>query len=213
MEETIEQQIEQRMAELPEVIREAILSNDIGGHIRAIGTTHKLHVDQLALLEDLTIMTMLGFVSSAEFQTQLKAQLSLDDDTAKKLAEDINTEIFMVVRESLKHSTPAPAAPAVTTPAVPPTAVTPVPAAVKITTPAVPPAPAAPKPAEIHPADFMLSQKTVTVAPPPALPMVTPAAPVAPATPPAAATPAAPAKPEPPAPKPYTADPYREPAE
>lgn len=218
MEETLEQQIEARLAELPEAIREAILSNDIGGHIRTIGTNHKLHVDQLAILEDITIMTMLGFSPNAEFENQLKNQLSIDDNTAQALAGDINTEIFMVVRESLKNPTPTPAAaPAA---AAPQTGSTPAPAAtpIKIQTPTTTPAPAAvaptptaspAKPAELHPADFMLSQKTVTTAP------AAPAAPAAPSgsTPtPAAAAPTA-TKPQPPAPKPYTADPYREPTE
>jgi hypothetical protein len=138
----------------------------------------------------------------------------------------------------LEQSTPPPAAPAPTKPAekafvvpvasaasvqapptpkptpMPPVTVTPAPLA-SVT----PPAPT-PKAPEIHPADMLLSQKTVTVAPkpvmppapPPAVLQKPPAAPqnISPAT--AVTTPAAaPAKNEPPAPKPYTADPYREP--
>lgn len=203
MEDTNEQEIEKRLAELPQAIREAILSNDIGGHVREIGANHKLHVDQLAILEDLTVMTMLGFVAPGDFQNELKVQLGLDDEGSKTLAADINTEIFTVVRESLKHPAPATAAAAVA------------PASVKISTPSSPvppPAPAAtaPKAPEMHPADLMLSQKTVT-----AVPLVP--AKTSPATPvsvsPSAAPTTAPVAPKPPAPKPYTADPYREPTE
>jgi len=188
MEENIEQQIEQKLGELPEVVREALLSNDVSGHVRAIGSKHKLHIDQMSVLDDITIMTMLGFISPLEFSTQIKAQLNLDEESAKKLADEINTEIFLVVRESMKNaSQPAPAT-----------------AAVKIATPVPPPAPA-PKPIEPHPADIMLTQKTVTTAP---------SAPMAPkpATPPAPPQAPKPATP-PVTPQPYKADPYREPTE
>ena len=69
--------------------------------------------------------------------------------------------------------------------------------------PAPPPPPQAPaKAIEPHPADMMLAQKTVSLAP------------TTPPTPPEASKGTAkPPAPPPPAPKPYTADPYREPTE
>ncbi len=87
--------------------------------------------------------------------------MSVDQTTAEAIAKEINEKLFLKIRESMK-GTPQ-------------------------STPA--PAPAS-KPIEPHPADLMLTQKTVTTAP---------------------TNPTSPEASKGATPKPYKADPYREP--
>lgn len=227
MDETLQKQIQARFEELPADVQEAIRSSHMDQKLQEIGAKHALHLDQIGELSDEVYLVMLGFSDPSAFPQQLATQLRLPEDKAGAIAKEVSESLFIPIRKSMQqfaeeravHSAlvkeagpapvvaPAPAAP-IATPAAPSA---PAPVVQKAPTPA-PTTPSAPivQPKELHPADMMLSQKTVTVAPSAAAPAAsTPAAPAA-ASKPAAAAPA-PAKNEPPAPKPYAADPYREP--
>lgn len=128
----------------------------------------------------------------------------------QSLPEIPTKETSVVMPSAAKAEiTPPPKA----TPALAVTASPPKPAAPAPATPA--PAAAAPpsKQLEMHAADLMLSEPTVSLAPKPAAPAA-PAQPAAPPNVPTAPVPTAPAaKVEAPKPAPYKADPYREPPE
>jgi len=163
------QEIDKKMEALPQDIQGLVYSARMLDVIQGIGAKYKLHIDQIGVLEAEVADVMIGFTPAEKFVPNLVATLSLDKATAENIAKDINDELLIKIRESMKKSYYQPTA------APPPAPVAPAPVA--------PPAPQ--KPTEPHPAELMLSQKTVTTAPP---------------------VPSAPAKPEP-----YKADPYREP--
>ena len=131
MDDELTQKITQRLAELPADVRQAVQSADMAKKIEALGLKYKLHIDQIGELEDETLMTMLGFTPLDSFERRITDALRLPAETGKGVAEEINQNIFLAVRASLRQFTEAKAA--------------------------------APK--EIHPAELMLSQKTVTTAP------------------------------------------------
>lgn len=197
MEIDVAQQIQKRMVELPADVRAAIQSADLGKRVQEIGTKHQLHIDQMGDLEDATLLVMLGFSNPDTFGARLTEDLHLTAEKGQAVAMDISNQIFLSIRESMKQFMAQQAA-LHTAAASKPTAVPPTPA-----TPVVPPKLSVPAPApEIHPADTMLREKTVSMPPPPP-PAPTATAPVPAVTP----------KVEPPKPAPYKADPYREPIE
>jgi len=193
-----------RYESLPPEIKSLLYSPEMHTVIQNTAQKHQLHIDQVGILEDETSAAMLGFTEAKDFPEILQDSLAVDRTKADAISQDINELLFLKIRESMKQ---APghqsSAPSPTTSAAAPTSI-PIP---------IPVIPSTPKPAELHPADMMLSQTTTTAVP---APQMTPApAPVAAAAP-ASASPdtaksATPAKEEPPAPKPYNADPYREP--
>lgn len=202
MEPNIEEQIAERLAQLPEDVRHAVLSADWEQKIQAIGESHHLHIDQTGALGDLTLMTMLGMSELDEYPARIAQELKIPPADAETIAKEANDGVFMPIRESMKgFSAPRsePAAPQ--TPVAPVT--TPAPA-----TPTAPNAPATgealgrtPATGEARP-DFSKAEtllNTTVVSMPPVAP------PTAPGTAPDAA-----AK-EPPKPQAYPADPYREP--
>lgn len=247
MADSYEEEIQKKMDALPPQVRDLIYSADMGTIIRSIGTKHQLHLDQIGALETEAAGVMIGLSEASNFVSEVASSLNVSQDKAAAIVEDVNTQLFVKIQDAMKGaSRNAPSAPpltgasrpSVTMPSAAPKPA--VPAPVKINTPTAPsvppmppkitppPAPATPKPApaapaapklvEMHPADMMLAQKTVTAAP--AAPK--PAAPIQQNAPAAAApaanntpAPAAPAakKEEGVQPKPYTADPYREPVE
>lgn len=236
MDQDLTKKIQARLEELPEDIRKAVQSADVGKKIQELGTKHALHLDQIGNLGDEIYMVMLGFTDPAEFAENLAKELNLPKEKAGALAQDVGTSLFVPIRESMQEfmeeralheavleegkapavqTTPAVSAAKITTPPPPATPRPPVVPAPALQKPpvAAPPPVVPPKPIEAHPADLMLTQKTVSVAPQAPKPQsITPATPVPPkpAAPAAPVTPK-PATPPPPAPQPYKTDPYREP--
>ncbi len=183
-----------------------------------------------ARLEDETSAVMLGFMQTSEFSESLQTTLSIEKEKADAIAKDISDLLFTKIRDAMKAlyetsknkaeqvpdqpkksvvmpsaTSPAPTPPAVPkiAPVTPPKPVTSVPAP-------VPAATAAPKVPEIHAADLMLSEPTMSM-PPKAAPTIPAPASPTPPKPAAPTTPAAPVTPSKPAP--YKQDPYREPPE
>lgn len=190
MEPNTEEQIAQRLAQLPADVRQAVLSADWEQKIQAIGEAHHLHIDQTGALGDLTLMTMLGMSVLTQYPARIAEELKVPQADAEAIAKEVNDGVFMPIRESMKSFTaerPAGAAPAAPVPA--PSA----------PAPAAPVAPAAPKP-DLSKADALLTATVVS-------------APNTPAPSPSPSTPAQSASAASEAPKPaaYAADPYREP--
>jgi hypothetical protein len=243
------QEIQKRIDALPPAVRDLVYSADMGTILRSIGAKHQLHVDQIGALETEAAAVMIGLSEAQNFVSEVAENLNVDEQKATAIVNDVNAQLFVKIQDAMKKgsqpsavSVPVfktmPPAPAAQAPQTVPAALAPRPVAIQtpsaVPASTTPPPPTTPKPAtvvpsapvatpksiDMHPADLMLSQKTVTVAPvapkPAAAPVSTTPATATPAT----ATPQTPpatgaiaAKPEPIAPKPYTADPYREPVE
>ena len=195
MDQDLTKKIQTRLEELPADIQKAVQSADVDKKIQEIGAKNALHLDQIGNLGDETYMVMLGFTDPAEFAENIAKELNVPKEKAEAIAKDIGTALFIPIRESMQQFMEERAlheaileegkAPAVQTlPTAP----------IAITKPLIPPVPVT-KPTQPHPADLMLTQKTVTVAP---------AAPTNPTSPEASKGAA---------PQPYKADPYREPTE
>ena len=202
MDKDLTQKIKDRLEELPEDIQKAVQSADMDKKIQEIGAKNALHLDQIGNLGDEVYMVMLGFTDPGEFAENIAKELNVPKEKAEAIAKDIGTALFIPIRESMQqfmeeltlHE-------AILEEGKAPTAQTLPTAPIAITKPLIPPVPVT-KPTQPHPADLMLTQKTVTTAP------TTPK----PATPPASVQATKPATP-PVTPQPYKADPYREPAE
>jgi len=231
-----EEEVQKRIDKLSEEAADFLYSTEMGAMIKRIADGHKLHIDQMALLEAEVGELMLGLTEPQEFVPNMIQTLQVTEETAQAIAKDINDQVMTKMRglmgaPSLEPTPPvptprpavptAPSSPIIPTPSVvmpssPKPVVSPAsqPAPVAPTTPAMPPvatpAPTvAPVPDPVHDlvaADAMLSEKKVV--PPPA------AAPTAP-TPAAPSSPAGGAvvKADPAQPQNYKADPYREPVE
>lgn len=87
---------------LPKDLKEAILSVDSAEKIRAIGEKYHLAIDKMGEMADETGLVMLGLTSPREFIPNLASRLNVDKEMARKIAEEINGQVFVRVRESLK---------------------------------------------------------------------------------------------------------------
>lgn len=87
---------------LPKSLQEAVLSVDTTEAVREIGKKYGLPIDKMGELADQTTGVMLGFTDSKDLISNLKTNLNVDIETARKIGEDINSKIFLPIRESLR---------------------------------------------------------------------------------------------------------------
>ncbi len=87
---------------LPKDLQEAILSVNTSSIIQNVGNKYKLAIDKIGELADETGLVMLGLTHPNNYISNLVQRLSIDKGAARKIAEEINTQIFAKIRESLK---------------------------------------------------------------------------------------------------------------
>jgi hypothetical protein len=153
--------IDLKYDELPNDLKEAIESVEIGNLVAQIGEDNGLMLDQVAELMDQTTMIMLGVVKANDFVKNLSKSLEIDYKVAENISREINSKVFSKIRESIRkiqegsefdydnvepQTTPnqpqtTPQQPA---PVTPPTPITPTPAPVPTTPPSTPTPPPTP---------------------------------------------------------------------
>ncbi len=95
-------EINERFKLLPEDIKTLVYSADMEKVLRDIGTKHQLHVDQIGDLETETVSTMIGMSPTEDFASTIADTLEIDAQKGAEIAKDINEQLFVKIRESLK---------------------------------------------------------------------------------------------------------------
>ena len=88
---------------LPLDLREAMSSIDTSTAVERIAGKHRLLIDKMGILAEEIGNVMFGVSHPKDFIHNLSDKLSVDRETARKIAEDVNQQIFSKVRESLRN--------------------------------------------------------------------------------------------------------------
>ena len=96
------EQISEKYKNLPKGLQNAITSVSTTDIIQAVGKKYNLPVDKMGGLEEEVGFLMIGFTRPKDFVANLAKRLGTDSETTKKIAEEINAQIFSKVKESLK---------------------------------------------------------------------------------------------------------------
>lgn len=94
--------IKEQLEKLPKSIRDAIASVDLGSKIKKIADKNMLHIDQAGNLENETLFVMLGLEPTVDYKENIRKELNISRDRAQSITADIDKEVFMQIRESLK---------------------------------------------------------------------------------------------------------------
>lgn len=97
----IKKLIEEKMLELPESIRDVIVKSGWVNNIRNIVKKYNLRIDQGASLETETLLIMLGMETEDQYKKNLINEAQIDSDTADKITEEVNVQIFSLIRNKL----------------------------------------------------------------------------------------------------------------
>ena len=98
------QEVEARFNALPPNLKSLLDKNEVGASVQSIGVKHRLHIDQIGLLESEVELTMLGFIKPEEFSADLVDVLGLDRMTAVSITQDLNENLFLKIRGLMKKA-------------------------------------------------------------------------------------------------------------
>lgn len=95
--------LSRQLEKLPESLRQALSSVDSAKKVVDIGRKYALHMDKLGELGAETGMVILGFTHPADFLSRLTRRLGFPEEKVRLIAQEINTEVFLKIREALKQ--------------------------------------------------------------------------------------------------------------
>src|SRR3989344_2852727 len=96
------EQLREKMKTLPEDLREAFFSEEVTNVIIKTAKNYGLHVDQYGILGGEVYGIIFGLSHPKDFIINLTNRVGVEKEIAKKIAEDINLQIFQKIRLSLK---------------------------------------------------------------------------------------------------------------
>ncbi len=98
-----EKELQSRFDKLPYTLKTALRSVDSAKKVVDIGRKYALHVDKLGELGAETGLVILGITHPAQFLPRLTRRLGTSEEKVRPIAQEINTEIFLKIREALKQ--------------------------------------------------------------------------------------------------------------
>lgn len=101
----VNEMIREQFTKLPPKLQEAITSTEVSEKLREISQRYRLHLDQGQVLENETYMVLLGIEDAEKYEENIKKELGVSPEEARKIADDAAKEIFLSVRNLLKEST------------------------------------------------------------------------------------------------------------
>lgn len=119
------EQLKEKYQKLPDDVREALYSESVANSILTIGESNNIDQYKITELADEVGLVMYGITNPKNFISNLSSRLGTDITIARKIAEEVNSQIFSKVRESLKKihgiASDVPVAPSVVPPIPSPT--------------------------------------------------------------------------------------------
>jgi len=98
-----EEDLKKRLNEVPDSIVNALNSESLRQNLKRIYRPLNLDDERQLMLEQLTALTLMGFVSIDDLKEEIKFNLDLDENAAQKLNEDIKLQILRPYLDDLKR--------------------------------------------------------------------------------------------------------------
>ncbi|MES2087924.1 MAG: hypothetical protein V4467_02935 [Patescibacteria group bacterium] len=98
-----EKDLQSRFDKLPFALKTALRSMDSAKKVLDIGIKYGLHVDKLGVVAEETGLVILGMTHPNQFLPRLNRRLGIGEEKTRPIAQEINTEIFLKIREALKQ--------------------------------------------------------------------------------------------------------------
>lgn len=102
MDPEIQQMLEERIALLPQRLREYILRPSTKGAIRVIAEKHHITGEKFILFENEVMLVLLGFESLESFDEHIMAELLIPGSAAASIERDLTEMVFTEVRGELE---------------------------------------------------------------------------------------------------------------
>lgn len=97
----IQNQIQERLAQLPESVRRAIKNINYTAQVQSLMQKHNLRLDQAGIVDREIMLVLLGLEHPDKLFSNLMREGGLSKDVAVAIAEDLNEKIFKAIRHEL----------------------------------------------------------------------------------------------------------------
>ncbi len=108
---TLDESIKQVMQTLPPPIRNYLGQGKYSVVAQRLVVTYGLHIDQGTILEREIMLLLMGIENPDEFVQALAQEAKLDQETINGIAQDVNAQIFVPLREEMQKAATAPQSP------------------------------------------------------------------------------------------------------
>ena len=96
------EQLLEKFDQLPQDLQDAILAVETSDKLQLIAKKFGLHIDQTGEMGSETGLVMLGITHPTEFIGNLEKRLGVERAKAAQIAGEVNEQIFLPIRDSLK---------------------------------------------------------------------------------------------------------------
>lgn len=99
-----EKKLDERFSSLPKEVQDAISNSDYQSKLYSIAQNHKLSIEQMGVLEEITTKVMLNIIHPDQYEKTLSEKLGTSVEEAGNIANEVNEGILKTIREVLKMS-------------------------------------------------------------------------------------------------------------
>jgi len=93
------QQYNDILYKLPQEIRDVVISLDTSRRLYTLGDKHKLQIDQIGIMHDITMDTMMGIIASKNIIDEVAENCNISRADAGLVVHDIDEEVFKPIKE------------------------------------------------------------------------------------------------------------------
>jgi hypothetical protein len=93
----------EKLKDLPLDVREAVVNTDYLSGLEEIQVSQKLHIDQAAMMEELTFKLMLGEIDTEDYVLNLTKALNIDSAKSTEIAQAVDIKIMQPIKNELQN--------------------------------------------------------------------------------------------------------------
>ena len=94
--------IDPRFIGLPNDLQQAIIKSNWKQKLYEIVQKYKINIEEMAILEDITVKVMLNEIHSDQYGSELSSKLTIPKENISNIVKEANDNIFKKIRESLE---------------------------------------------------------------------------------------------------------------
>lgn len=100
-----EKKLDERFNSLPKEVQEAISQSDYQSKLYEISQNHKLNMEQMGMLEEVTTKVILNIIHPDQYESSLADKLNMGREEVSKIVIEINDNVLKNIREKEKMIT------------------------------------------------------------------------------------------------------------
>lgn len=95
--------LDPRFESMPDDVKEAISLSNWKEILYQISADNKLNIEQMGLLEDITVKTMKNEIDPDRYESEVTSKMNIDKEKIKSIVKEVSEKIFQEIRKIMKE--------------------------------------------------------------------------------------------------------------